>query len=171
MQEELIIQKIENECRRIEEDAEHSFKAHYNAAEFWSSANLMLGLPAAVLGVMAGGASATDGSQAAVTGTAFLASALVTCLTFLKPSEKSDSHKNAGNFYQSLRNRARLFRELELNSITSIDDVKQKFMQIVERRDDLNSTMPAIPRAAYEKAKKDIDMGRSKYLVDTEVNK
>ena len=42
-------------------------------------------------------------------------------------------------------------------------------MQIVERRDDLNSTMPPIPRAAYEKAKKDIDADKAKYLVDTEL--
>jgi hypothetical protein len=162
--------KIINECKRIEEDTEHSFKAHYNAAEFWSNLNLLLGLPAALLGAIAGGTSAADGAQATVTATAFLATAFVTCLTFLKPGEKSDAHKNAGNLYQALRNKTRLFREIETDDALPDIDAKKKLTAFVDRRDELNSTMPTIPRAAYEKAKKDIDAGRAKYAVDKEVN-
>lgn len=162
--------KIINECKRIEEDTEHSCKAHYNAAEFWSNLNLLLGLPAALLGAIAGGTSAADGAQATVTATAFLATAFVTCLTFLKPGEKSDAHKNAGNLYQALRNTTRFFREIEINDALPDMDAKKKLKAFVDRRDELNSTMPTIPRAAYEKAKKDIDAGRAKYVVDKEVN-
>lgn len=161
-------EKISNECARIEEDSEHSFKSHYNAAEFWGNINLLLGLPAALLGAVAGGTSATDGSQAMVTGTAFLATALITCVTFLKPSEKSDSHKNAGNLYQSLRNQTRLFRELELVETLPDEDAKKRLVALANRRDELNASMPSIPRKAYEKAKRDIDDGRSEYKVDKE---
>ncbi|MEK0157853.1 SLATT domain-containing protein [Pseudoalteromonas piscicida] len=161
-------EKISNECARIEEDSEHSFKSHYNAAEFWGNINLLLGLPAALLGAVAGGTSATDGSQAMVTGTAFLATALITCVTFLKPSEKSDSHKNAGNLYQSLRNQTRLFRELELVEKLPDEEAKKRLVALANRRDELNASMPSVPRKAYEKAKQDIDDGRSEYKVDKE---
>ncbi|USI29667.1 SLATT domain-containing protein [Alteromonas macleodii] len=160
--------KIFKECARIEEDSEHSFKAHYNAAEFWANINLILGLPAALLGAVAGGTSATDGSQAMVTGTAFLATALITCMTFLKPSEKADAHKNAGNLYQSLRNQTRLFREIELDNDIADIDAKKRLSSFSSRRDELNASMPAIPRKAYEKAKKDIDEGRAQYKADKE---
>tara|TARA_R110002072_G_scaffold301462_1_gene481227 strand:- start:6148 stop:6672 length:525 start_codon:yes stop_codon:yes gene_type:complete len=156
------------ESNRIEEDAEHSFKGHFNSAEFWSHINLALGLPAALLGAFAGGTSAADGSQAAITGTALLASALVTCMTFLKPSEKSDSHKNAGSFYQALRNQTRLFREIDLEFEGDEKSIRKRLLELSSRRDELNSTMPSIPRAAYEKAKKDIDSGRARYQVDKE---
>lgn len=161
-------QSISAECKRIEEDAEHSFKAHFNSAEFWSHINLSLGLPAALLGAFAGGSSAADGSQAAITGTALLASALVTCMTFLKPTEKSDSHKNAGGFYQALRNQTRLFREIDLEYEGDEKNIRKRLLELSTRRDELNSTMPSIPRAAYEKAKKDIDSGRAQYQVDKE---
>jgi len=163
--------KIISECKRIEEDTEHSFKAHYNAAEFWSHINLLLGLPAALLGAIAGGTSAADGAQVTVTATAFLATAFVTCLTFLKPGEKSDAHKNAGNLYQTLRNKTRLFREIEFDDSLSDSDAKKKLIVLVDKRDELNSIMPTIPKKAYEKAKKDIDDGRAKYLVDKEINR
>lgn len=169
MLEKYLKDKITNECARIEEDSEHSFKSHYNAAEFWANINLILGLPAALLGAVAGGTSATDGSQAMVTGTAFLATALVTCMTFLKPSEKADAHKNAGNLYQSLRNQTRLFREIELDDAIFDVEAKKKLSAFSTRRDELNATMPSIPRKAYEKAKKDIDEGRAQYKADKEV--
>lgn len=170
MMEQSLKEKIVKECARIEEDAEHSFKSHYNAADFWSNINLLLGLPAALLGAIAGGASAADGSQATVTATAFLSTALVTCLTFLKPGEKSDAHKSAGNLYQILRNKTRLFREIDFDESLSDADAKKKLILLVDRRDELNSTMPTIPRKSYEKAKKDIDEGRAKYSVDKEIN-
>ena len=160
--------KLADECQRIEEDSLHSFKGHYNAAEFWSQLNLLLGLPSAVLGAIAGGTSAADGSQAAVTGAALLASALVTCMTFLKPGEKADAHKNAGNLYQALRNKTRIFREIDLNEDNAMNELRKKLSDLAERRDELNTTMPTIPRRAYEKAKKDIDSGRATYLVDGE---
>lgn len=47
--EQSLKEKIIKECGRIEEDTEHSFKAHYNATEFWSHINLLLGLPAALI--------------------------------------------------------------------------------------------------------------------------
>lgn len=163
-----LIKKLSEECRRVEEDVEHSFKGHYNAADDWSKINLILGLPSAVLGAVAGGISATDGCQAAITAAALLASALVTCLTFLRPGERADSHKSAAHLYQALRNNARIFREIDLESEPDFAHARSRLKSITDKRDELNASMPSIPRRAYEKAKKDIDSGRAKYSVDKE---
>lgn len=161
-----IKEKIANESSRIEEDSEHSFKAHYNASDKWGRTNLALGLLAALIGAISGGASSAGCSQALVTATAFIATALITCMTFLKPNEKSESHKNAGNLYQSLRNQTRIFREIELDETMTDTEAKKKLALFCNRREELNTTMPSIPRQAYEKAKKDIDEGRANYKVD-----
>lgn len=168
MIEETLQKKIVDECHRIEEDAEHSSKSHYNAAEFWSNVNLILGLPSAGFAAFAGGVSATNGPDLTVSGAAFFSTLLITCLTFLKPGEKSDTHKNAGNSYLILRNKTRLFREIHLLSEVSPEELKRGISQLADRRDELNSTMPIFSRKDYEKAKKDIDEGRSKYYIDSE---
>ena len=161
-------ESIIKECLRIEEDTEHSFKSHYNASAKWSKINLWLGLPAAILAAAAGGTSAADGPQIIITIVAFLSTIFISCLTFLKPSERSDSHKAAGHSYHALRNKTLMFREIELNSITDDAGILKVIRALSERRDELNSTMPSIPRKAYEKAKKDIDTGRAKYMTDKE---
>lgn len=163
-------ESVIKECLRIEEDTEHSFKSHYNASASWSKINLWLGLPAAILAAVAGGTSAAEGPQIIITIVAFLSTIFISCLTFLKPSERSDSHKTAGHSYQALRNKTRMFREVGLNSITDDAGILKSLCSLSERRDELNSTMPSIPRKAYEKAKKDIDTGRAKYLTDKESN-
>lgn len=168
MTNENTLEKISKECKRIEEDTLHSFKSHYNSADFWSKVNLGLGLPAALSGMIAGGSSSVQFNDALTTGAALIASALTICLTFLKPSEKSDSHKNAGNLYQALRNKARIFREVELTRSENIDQVLKDFNSLAARRDELNTIMPSISRAPYEKAKEDIDEGRAVYQVDKE---
>lgn len=163
-----LIRKLAEECRRVEEDTEHSFKGHYNAADHWSRVNLILGLPSAVLGAIAGGVSAADGYQAAITAAALLASALVTCLTFLKPGERADSHKNAAHLYQALRNNARILREIDLENEPDLVNARSRLGALTDKRDELNASMPSIPRHAYERAKKDIDSGRAQYAVDKE---
>ena len=44
-----LIRKLIDEARRIEEDTEHSFKGHYNAASRWARYHLCIGLPSALL--------------------------------------------------------------------------------------------------------------------------
>ncbi len=159
--------KLYAEARRIEEDAEHSAKGHYNAADRWGRYHLFIGLPAAILAAVAGGTAFNDLPEVAGS-LAILSTALTTVLTFLKPSERAENHKAVAGQYLALRNQARIFRELDLGDSADLDKAKEHLLDLARTRDDLNQASPGIPRQDYEKAKADIDAGQSKYRADQE---
>lgn len=160
-----LIARMTAEASRIEEDAEHSFKAHYNAAARWGRAHLWIGLPSALIAAVAGAAAFKSLPELAGT-LALVSTALTTVLTFVKPSERSELHKTAGCQYQTLRNQARIFREVDLLAGMSVEKARERLHQIALMRDELNEGSPAIARRDYELAKSDIDEGRSLYRVD-----
>ena len=159
------ITKLANEASRIEEDTEHSFKGHYNAGARWGRYHLCIGLPAALSAAIAGAAAFKD--QPLWAGVlALVSTALTTVLTFLKPSERAEMHKAVASQYQSLRNQARIFREIGLRECTAIEEAKTRLFALANARDELNQRAPAIARCDYELAKQDIDGGRANYRVD-----
>ncbi len=161
-----IVDAVIAETHRIEEDALHSMKGHFNAGVLWSKAHLFLGLPSAILAAWAGIEAFSDNPEMTAI-LALLAAALTSTMTFLSPQQVADNHKNSGREYNVLKNRVRRFREIELLQLDG-DSITQTITELAEKRDALNSMSPDIPRWAYEKAKKDIDAGRAEYLVDKE---
>lgn len=160
-----LISKLAAEAQRIEEDTEHSFKGHYNAAARWARYHLWIGLPSALLAAIAGAAAFKDQPELAGA-LALLSTALTTVLTFLKPSERAEMHKAVAGQYQALRNQARIFREIGLTDDLAADAAKARLFELAKTRDELNQSSPAIARRDYELAKKDIDGGRARYRVD-----
>jgi len=160
-------QKLTAEALRIEEDTEHSAKGHYNAADRWSKYHLSIGLPSAVIAAVAG-ATAFNDMPAMAGSLAILSTALTTVLTFLKPSEHAENHKAVAGQYLALRNKARIFREIELQDCEDLSVAKKRLLELTNTRDELNQASPGIARKDYEKAKQDIDEGRSRYRVDQE---
>ena len=108
--------QIRIESTRIEEDCLYSGKSHFYAGQRWTSLHLWIGIPAAVLAAIAGASALSDFAyHSTVAGTlSILVAALTAVATFVNPSERAITHKNAGNKYNSLRNRARVFRSVEL---------------------------------------------------------
>lgn len=161
----MLIDKLTAEARRIEEDAEHSAKAHYNAADRWGYYHLCIGLPAAVLAATAGAAAFKDLPE--ISGSlAIITTALITVLTFLKPSERAENHKAVAGQYHALRNQTRIFREIVLDPAQDLEPAKERLLELAKSRDELNQIAPGISRKDYEKAKQDIDEGRSQYEID-----
>lgn len=160
-----LITKLADEASRIEEDTEHSFKGHYNAAARWSRYHLWIGLPAALVAAVAGGA-AFEGHPEWAGALALVSTALTTVLTFLKPSERAEIHKAVAGQYQALRNQARIFREIGLLDGMTAQEAKSSLFELSTARDDLNQRAPSIARSDYELAKQDIDGGRARYRVD-----
>ena len=163
-----LISKLAEEALRVEEDTEHSFKGHYNAAARWARYHLWIGLPSALLAAVAG-AAAFKAQPELAGALALVSTALTTVLTFLKPSERSEIHKTVAGQYQALRNQARIFREIVLRDSMTPDKLKARLFELANTCDELNQRSPAIPRCDYEQAKSDIDSGRARYRVD-EVN-
>lgn len=84
-----VITNLSTESHRIEEDAEHSAKSHYNAAARWSRYHLWLGLPSAVIAAV-GGAAALNNLPEIAIGLALLSSALTTGSTpFFRTLQRS----------------------------------------------------------------------------------
>ena len=166
--EDLVIAVIK-ETRRIEEDSIYSMKGHFNAGDRWSQIHLFLGLFCTAFATGAGIWRVFFAYPEVITILAFLAAASATVMTFLHTQQIADNHNNAGSKYNILKNRVRRFREIELSRLDD-EAIVQKIEELAEKRDELNSTSPSIPRWAYEKAKKDIDDGRHKYLADEKKN-
>ena len=160
---------ISNETHRIEEDALHSMKGHFNAGSLWGKVHLALGLPSAVLAGWAGIEAFSDNPQLTAI-LAIVSAALTATVTFLKPQAVSDNHSNAGGEYNKLKNKTRRFREIELPSLED-EEAKQLLNDLAEQRDSLNSMSPDIPRWAYNKAKSNIEEGHANYKVDVENRK
>jgi hypothetical protein len=125
-----------------------------------------LGLPAAVIAAIAGGAALKQFPDLAGA-LALLAASLTTTLTFLKPSERSELHRAAGGQFHALRNQARIFREITLiDGGTTSDEAKARLHELADLRDELNRNAPGIPRGDYVLAKRDIESGHAVHQAD-----
>ena len=160
-----LVENLSEEAQRIEEDTEHTAKSHFNAAGRWAKYHLRIGLPSAVIAAIASGSAFSDMPTLAGS-LAVLSMALITVLTFLKPSKRSENHKAVACQCLALRNQSRIFRRIELLECPDLDTARDRLMKLAQQRDDLNQSAPAFSRSDYELAKKDIDEGRTKYCVD-----
>jgi hypothetical protein len=157
---------IAKEAMRIEEDATYSSKGHYEAAKIWDNVYLWLGIPTAIIAGISGISAFQECSFLAGI-TAVIAAALAATSTFLNPSEKAQAHYTAGSRFNSLKNRARIFREIELQD-SEMDYLKKRIIELSEERHTANSESPQIPRRAFESARKGIEQGESEYIVDSD---
>lgn len=160
---------LSKESQRIEEDALFSGKGHYNACGPWQSRHRWLGTTSAVLSALAAGvASQHDAPPLLIVALSVLAAALTSVVTFLKPNEEADRHRRAGDAHFAIKNRARIFRTVELEA-TGAEEAK-----LVDALKSLSADLDAvrfvalpIPAEAYKKAKLAIEIeNTSEYSVD-----
>ena len=157
--------KIRDELLRIEEDCVHSGKAHFNAGDTWNRYHFWLGIPAVVLSGLASTAFLSE--QPIIAGLMAAAVAVLTALqTFLKPSEKASAHKSSGDQYLSLRNDARVFREIRLDHACDEQAAIDGLDEFTKRRRELNLASPQFSRRDFEKARKGIDEGEALHAID-----
>ncbi len=101
---------------------------------------------------------------------AIIVTAFTAVTTFLNPNEKANSHRNAGNKHNSLRNKARIFCDIDSCGEDSIQELTKQLKELAKQRDELNQNSPQIPRWAYKKAKKGIEEGEAEFKVDKTEN-
>lgn len=160
-----IAAKITDELQRMEEDCTHSGKAHFNASDRWTWWNYAFGIPSVALSAAAGAAFFQD--YAVIAGVMSSAVTVLTALmTFLKPSEKAANHKISGDQYLSLRNDARVFREIELTQVADDASAIAGMNGFTTRRNELNQASPQFAFRDFKKAKKGIDRGEALHAVD-----
>jgi hypothetical protein len=159
---------ITSEAERIEEDAEHSGKGHYNASARWGYVHYCIGVPMAIMAGISGAASFYDHSLWAGT-LALLTAGLGAVQTFINPEEKSQRHKAVAGQYISLRNDVRCFRNILLLNMDA-GETQTKILDFSSKRNLLNENSPSIPRWAYWLAKSDVDTGYAQYKTDQSSN-
>lgn len=159
-----------DEAKRVEEDATYSSKRHFVTATYWSRFHLRTGIPTAVLAAIAGVTSFSQfDSHNVVAGViAMFVAALSGLNTFLNPSERAGAHSEAGNRYLALRNRTRVFYNIDCRGESTQQDLAEQLKQLANQRDELNQSSPITPDWAFEKARKGIEAGEARYAVDKE---
>lgn len=166
-------ESLMREARRVEEDGLHSSKGHYAAAERWRNVHLLVGVPTAALTAIAG-LVIVGGPEDAwgvpldmAFGLVAIVGAISTAvMTFLGPEKRSTEHHAAGDRYNTLKGRARRFREIDALRPFTDDELSERLDAMVTERDELNQSSPLIPKGAYKKAKKGIAAGEATYEVD-----
>jgi hypothetical protein len=165
-----IVIRIDDEAKRLYIDCMYSGRGHQVAGHRWSSVHFWLGSPAAVLSAVLGiGAAGSALLGNAVIAAILAISAVVfTSLNeFLKPKEQAEAHLAKGSQYIGIRNKVRLLREVEIPSGLSLEEMKNRLIDLRGQYDVLGLEPPRnIPRWAYEKAKKNIASGESGYEND-----
>lgn len=158
---------IIRESKRIEENCLHSSKGHFSAAGFWTDFSLWIGIPTTIMAVVAGILSFSKYNFDA--GILSIIVAIFTSLTtFLNPKERANSHFVAGNNYDSLLTKSRIFWTIECKRENSLEILESKLNDLSGQRERLNRDCPQIPKWAYKKAKQGIEDGEATYIVDKE---
>ena len=166
----LVLSKTNAEIKRLMVDCIYSGRGHQQAGQFWSAVSHWIGIPSAiissVLGVGAAG-SALLGNNVFSAILAILSVILAGLNTYLKPKEIADSHLLKGAQFISIRNRARILKEVELISGLPQKDIAEKLIRLRSEYDALIIKSPRnIPKFAYKAAKKSISNGESDYEND-----
>lgn len=163
-----LAEQIVREAQRVEEDSLYSAKGHFVAARYWRRFHFIIGVPTAILAAVAGASAfskmSNGGTVAGVL--AIIVTALTAVSTFLNPNEKATAHLNAGNRYNSLRNRARIFREIEVRAGEPEGALLKRLNEMAAQRDELNQNSPPIPWWAFKGAQSSITKGEAAYEVD-----
>jgi hypothetical protein len=162
--------EIIKEAKRLEESALYSSKGHFAAAQFWGISHLCIGIAISAVSAIAAAFTFSDSYRVAV-GILVLGVAMLSAVaTFLNPNEKAASHLIAGNNYDALCTRSRMFWTIECWKDGNTEQVlSEKLRDLYEEKNKLNQSCPQIPGWAYSKGKKRIEAGEGVYQVDKRV--
>ena len=126
-----------------------------------------IGIPTALI-AGASGVSAFQDEPILAGVLAIIVAALASVSTFLNPQERSENFRKAGAKYGSLRNRARIYREMTLLTDKTHDEKESLLLELTDERDELNESSPQIPTRAFKKARKRIEEGEATYRTDVD---
>lgn len=160
-------EEILKEAKRLEESILYSSKGHFVAAEIWSKFHLWIGIPTAVLAAIAA-TSAFANQDIAAGVVSIVIAGLSAVSTFLNPNEKAATHLNAGNSYDALRDKMRIFWAIDCWQEDSDKVLTERLKDLSEQKAKLNHSCPQIPSWAYQLAKRGIEAGEGSFQIDTE---
>lgn len=161
-------EEVIKEAKRIEEGVLFSSKGHFNAAAMFGWVHLLLGLPMVVsAAVVSASAFTLFDKDGTLTSTLAIAVVILSSVsTFLNPNKRASEHLNAGNKYDALLNKVRIFRTIDCWEQDSDQVLSERLKRHSEDKAALNQNSPQIPWPAYRLAKWGIQKGEAEYMVD-----
>jgi len=161
---------IIKEAKRIFENCLLTSKSHFVTAGYWDTFHLKIGIPTVILAGIAGTlAFASFSYHNTLAGILSMIIVVLTAVTtFLNPKERASAHLTAGNNYDSLLSKLRIFWTIECWEESPEKLLADKLREFSDWRDKLNQDCPQPPKWAYEIAKKGIEAGEAEYVVDKE---
>ena len=158
---------IKLEAERIEEDCLYSAKGHFCAGHWWGKVNFWLGISSTSLSAIAGTSALSqfDYHNVIAGALSIFVAFLAGLITFINPDNRSFAHLKAGNNYNSLRNNARIFHDIETGRVDEKTAIKI-LKKLNETRNKLNTESLQIPEWAFKKARKGIELGEASYRAD-----
>ncbi|MFA5762775.1 MAG: SLATT domain-containing protein [Bacilli bacterium] len=172
-----LLESLRREADCIEEDATYTSKALFNAASSWGGRHYGLGISAIVLSAAAGALATLKHTMpeeiwsVALPLAAVFAAGLTTLVTFLRTADQAAARRELGNALNTLRNDARIFREIDCLTEVSEESLVNRLKQLSHRRGELNARTPGISKRAFDKTRKGIEEGESRYQVDVKKKK
>lgn len=159
--------EIIKEAKRLEEGTLYSSKGHFAAAQFWTNSHLWIGIAISVVSAIAAAFTFFDSYRVAVGVLALIVAMLSAVATFLNPNEKAATHLTAGNSYDALCTRSRIFWTIECWKEANTEQIlTEKLRDLCDEKNRLNQSCPQIPGWAYSRAQKRMEAGESGYEVD-----
>lgn len=165
-----LLEEIKKEALRIEEDTEHAYKSLYNDASLWRLVDLVLIVAIAILSAIAGftALESFETGRYIIIFSAFGAAILAAVTKAIHPAKKSQNCHSAAVSIQSLRDRTRIFRNVEITSDITDSDAKEKLDSLDKERSELRLLSPQPSQWGRLLARKGIESGESKHQVDTD---
>jgi len=157
------------EARRIEETADFSAQVQFEAAKSWSALDGVLTLGAAIAAFASGAATLQGPSAVALAGLlAFGSGALAAAATVVRGQDKAYSSVRAGRSYRRVRDRARVFVNLDTRGGESSSVTGSHLAEIIRAYDDADELAPVVGWAfwAVWRARRNIRNGLTRFGVD-----
>jgi hypothetical protein len=150
-----LLKAIDNAAKELIVDCLYTGRGHQQAGLRYNKYNNWIGLPASIISaVSSSGAALTAifGAAQVITATlAIIATVFTSLHAFLKTDKLSEDHALKGRRYISLRNDICIFREIDMQLGTSVQELRKQIDTFRKRYNDLNEIPPLhIPRKDYE---------------------
>jgi hypothetical protein len=159
------------EANRVLIDAEYTGRQHMLMGQWWRRRQTWIGLPVAIAtgiaSALAGIAPLLGWGAAPTTVLGFLGAIAAAFNLFFRPEAQAQAHSTKGAQLIALRNEARRFMNLDLNTALSDDALADRVRSIGERYDQLRAAQPVnLPEWTYKKVKQQINAGNYDYESD-----
>lgn len=157
---------VGEEISRIEESARHSAQGQFEAAKSWHYWNLLLGIPASIFGLFAGGAAFTETLPTWLIGAgALIGAALAGAMTVLGAERRATRAKTCANTFHDIQDDARRLLTIDLATM-KLDEAHVALNTLCDRYKETRQTADVPARRFYQRARRNLREGGQQFAID-----